>query len=104
MELNRADQFNETKQFDGADQAQHNFKFEHNLDSIEYVPPSTPTPGSLPTPRNQYQDSIYNDEVVLAVLGNVSIKIDNRNSPDRWIKGAARLGNRTFVGESLGTE
>ncbi len=30
--------------------------------------------------KNKYRDSVYNDEVVLAALGNIAIKINNRHS------------------------
>lgn len=32
------------------------------------------------SPRGEFKDSIYNDEIVMAFLGNISIKIDNRNN------------------------
>lgn len=32
------------------------------------------------SPRGEFRDSIYNDEIVVAFLGNVSVKIDNRNN------------------------
>jgi TonB-dependent receptor len=35
---------------------------------------------SPPLERGKYKDSIYNDEVVVAALGNISVKIDNRNN------------------------
>jgi outer membrane receptor protein involved in Fe transport len=37
-------------------------------------------PGYYPTQRKKYFDSLYNDEVIWAALGNLSIKINNRNS------------------------
>ncbi len=37
-------------------------------------------PGYYPTQRRKVIDSIYNDEVIWAALGNMSIKINNRNS------------------------
>lgn len=33
-----------------------------------------------PYQRNKYLDSLYNDETVVALLGNVSVKINNRNT------------------------
>ncbi len=33
-----------------------------------------------PLQRGKYTDSIYNDEIVLAVLANISVKINNRNN------------------------
>ncbi len=32
------------------------------------------------SPRGEFRDSIFNDEVIVAVLGNISVKINNRNS------------------------
>lgn len=37
-------------------------------------------PGAVPIQRGKYADSIYNDEVVVALLGNIAVKIDNRNT------------------------
>lgn len=37
-------------------------------------------PGYFPVQRRKVIDSIYNDEVIWAALGNVSFKINNRNS------------------------
>jgi len=37
-------------------------------------------PGYFPTQRRKVIDSIYNDEVIWAALGNFSIKINNRNN------------------------
>jgi len=37
-------------------------------------------PGYFPTQRRKVIDSIYNDEVIWAALGNISIKINNRNN------------------------
>lgn len=37
-------------------------------------------PGYYPTQRRKVIDSIYNDEVIWAALGNISIKINNRNN------------------------
>ncbi|MCX6318812.1 MAG: TonB-dependent receptor [Bacteroidetes bacterium] len=36
--------------------------------------------GSQLNQKARYRDSVYNDEIVLAILGNFSIKINNRNS------------------------
>jgi outer membrane receptor protein involved in Fe transport len=37
-------------------------------------------PFYVPEQRGKYVDSIYNDEVVLSALANISVKINNRNS------------------------
>ncbi len=37
-------------------------------------------PGYFPTQRRKAVDSIYNDEIIWAALGNFSVKINNRNS------------------------
>jgi TonB-dependent receptor len=37
-------------------------------------------PYYVPVQRNYYGDSIYNDEVVLSALGNIAVKINNRNN------------------------
>lgn len=72
---------------------------------------------NLDTPSNpkivqlaRYKDSVYNDEVVLAALGNISVKINNRhniswknnlsiNTDNRLIK---RIGNPDFGADSIG--
>lgn len=41
---------------------------------------NTSVPGSPLTQKGNYRDSVYNDEVVLAALGNISVKINNRNN------------------------
>ena len=71
---------------------------------------------NLDTPSNpilihtgKYKDSVYNDEVVLAVLGNISVKINNRhniswknnlsiNTDNKFIK---RIGNPDFDADSV---
>lgn len=37
-------------------------------------------PNFNPEQRNKFRDSIYNAEVIVALLGNLSVRIDNRNS------------------------
>ncbi len=56
-----------------------NFSFTEG-DRNSFDPYLVSQPGSLPVQRNKYVDSLYNDEVVLAALGNISVKIDNRNT------------------------
>ncbi|CAN5871988.1 TonB-dependent receptor [soil metagenome] len=67
-------------------------------------------PYHAPIQKNKYRDSIYNDEVILAVLANFSVKINNRNNitwknnlsintDNRLIK---RIGNYDFESDSLG--
>lgn len=38
------------------------------------------SPGYYPTQRRKLTDSVYNDEIIWAALGNFSIKINNRNN------------------------
>lgn len=58
-----------------------NFTFkEGERNSYEYAATETPLPDVEPIQRNKYKDSIYNDEVVLAALANISVKLNNRNS------------------------
>jgi TonB-dependent receptor len=55
-----------------------NFTFtEGDRDGYEF---NTSASTGEPIHRAKYKDSIYNDEVVLAALANVAIKINNRNS------------------------
>ena len=48
--------------------------------SYDYTPTETPLPDIVPIQKAKYRDSIYNDEVVLAVLANFSVKLNNRNN------------------------
>jgi TonB-dependent receptor len=74
--------------------------FDANLDT-----PSNP----ILIHRGKYKDSVYNDEVVLAALGNISVKINNRhniswknnlsiNTDNKFIK---RIGNPDFDTDSI---
>lgn len=71
-------------------------------------------PGYYPTQRRKVIDSIYNDEVIWAALGNLSVKISNRhnigwknnlsvNTDNRLVR---RVGNNDFSDEpnSIRTE
>jgi len=56
-----------------------NYTFSHGERSTYEVDLSAPGNAELKQNAN-YKDSIYNDEVILAALGNISVKLDNRNS------------------------
>ena len=64
-------------------------------------------PGYYPTQRRKVIDSIYNDEVIWAALGNLSLKINNRNniswknnlSVNTDYRLARRVGNYDFNDE-----
>ena len=53
---------------------------EGERNSFEGNPYYTPNPSPKIIQRGKYKDSIYNDEVVLAVLANIGVKINNRNN------------------------
>ncbi len=54
-----------------------NFTFsEGERNSYDY----DPDPTVELSQRNKFKDSIYNDEIILAALANVSVKINNRNN------------------------
>lgn len=48
--------------------------------SYELPAPSTNNATLIIPQRNKYLDSAYNEEIIWAALGNISIKINNRNS------------------------
>lgn len=57
-----------------------NFTFkEGERNSYDYVPTETPVPDVVPIQKAKYIDSIYNEEVVVAALANVSVKLNSKN-------------------------
>ena len=56
-----------------------NFTFRAE-ERLSYDPIVQTTLDNIPVKRNNYRDSIYNDETIIGLLGNVSFKINNRNN------------------------
>ncbi len=68
-------------------------------------------PGYYPIQNRKYIDSIYNDEVIWSALGNISVKINNRNNIS-WKNNLSvntdnrlvnRFGNPEFFNDPNGT-
>lgn len=57
-----------------------NYNRTHSLAAGERNQYNNPNPGGDAVLERSYNDSIYNDEIIWAALGNVSVKINNKNN------------------------